>query len=78
MVFTELNPKRSCTVNIATSIETMSGRLTIATSAPSMSAIPPRISVRVTTQAVTCGNGTPICASSFAKAVGPRLHLAQP
>src|SRR5262249_58013785 len=60
MVLTALKPYRRWTVNIATSIMTISGTLTTATNAPARIAKPPRISRSVDTQAVNSGSGAPI------------------
>jgi hypothetical protein len=59
MVLMALKPYRRWTVNIATSIMTMSGTLTAATNAPARIAKPPSISMSVDTQAVTSGSGAP-------------------
>ena len=74
----ELKPYLRCTVNIATSIMTISGTLTTSTNAPTKIARPPRSSTKVDTHAVASGSGAPIWASSFAKPDGPRLSLAHP
>src|SRR5262249_36888071 len=78
MVLMALKPYRKWTVNIATSIMTISGMLTTATNAPARIARPPRISMNVDTQAVASGSGAPICSSSLANPAGPRLSLAHP
>jgi hypothetical protein len=65
-------------VNIATSIETMSGTLASTTNAPAMRASPPNTSSSVTNHAVPIGHGTPTCASSFPKPAGPLDHLVTP
>jgi len=56
----ELNPYRTWTVNIATSIEMMSGILAIATNRPARMAKPPKISSSITIHAVATGAGAPI------------------
>src|SRR5262245_47915014 len=66
------------TVSIAPSIERISGMLTMVTNAPTRRARPPKISSKVTSQALARGHGTPTCFRSSAKAAGPRLHLAHP
>src|SRR5262249_54227260 len=78
IVLIELKPYFRWTVNIATSIMTMSGTLTTSTKAPTKIASPPRSSVNVDTHAVASGRGVPIWASSLAKPDGPRLSLAHP
>ena len=56
----ELKPYFRCTVNIATSIVTMSGTLTTSTNAPTKIARPPRSSTNVDTHAVVSGREAPI------------------
>src|SRR5580704_8254291 len=73
-----LKPYLMFTVNIAPSIERISGTLTTTTNAPIRTAKPPRISSNVTSQALARGNGTSACFRSSANAAGPRLHLAHP
>jgi hypothetical protein len=58
MVFTALKPYLMFTVNIAPSIERISGTLMIATNAPIRRANPPKISSNVTNQALAKGSGT--------------------
>src|SRR5258707_14301030 len=60
IVLMELNPYFKCTVNIATSIMTISGTLTISTNAPTTIARPPSISMNSATQAAASGSGQPI------------------
>src|SRR5262245_19171076 len=78
MVLMALKPYRRWTVNIATSIMTISGILTAATNAPARIARPPRISRSVDAQAVASGSGAPTCSSSPANPAGSRLSLAHP
>ena len=56
----ELKPYLRCTVNIATSIMTISGILTTSTNAPTKIARPPTSSTNVDTHAVASGSGAPI------------------
>src|SRR5215468_1340093 len=78
IVLIALKPYLMLTVNIAPSIERISGTLTMVTKAPTRSARPPNISSKVTSQAFARGHGTPTCLRSSAKTAGPRLHLAHP
>ena len=59
IVLRALKPYLMLTVNIAPSIERISGMLTTATNAPIRTAKPPKISSNVTSQALARGNGTP-------------------
>src|SRR5215471_7505772 len=78
IVLIALKPYLMFTVNIAPSIEKISGTLRMATNAPTRSARPQNISSKVTSQAFARGHGTPTCLRSSAKVAGPRLHLAHP
>src|SRR5215510_11413328 len=78
IVLTALKPYLMLTVNIAPSIEKISGILMMATQAPMSRAKPPKISSKVTSQAFARGHGTCTWLRSSAKAAGPRLHLAHP
>jgi hypothetical protein len=55
-------------VNMATSMVMVKGIVITLTNKPINRAVPPTISVRVTSQAVKCGKGAFINVSSFAKA----------
>src|SRR5690348_8115495 len=78
LVLMELNPYCRWTVSIATNSTMIMGMLTSATTAPTNIAKPVTSSVRVVSQAMKCGNGTPIHVSTPANLSGPRLNLAQP